>query len=51
MTKFLLGYCALAWTVAAASFDHSHANLDRVLKQHVRNARVDYAGLKARQGI
>ena len=47
MTKFLLGYCALAWTVSAASFDHSHAILDRVLKQHVRNARVDYAGLKA----
>jgi hypothetical protein len=47
MTKFLLGCCALAWTVSAAAFDHSHAALDRVLKQHVRDARVDYAALKS----
>jgi hypothetical protein len=36
-----------AWFAAAAEFDHSHAALDRVLKQRVKGERVDYAGLKA----
>ncbi len=32
---------------ATSPFDHAHGQFDRVLKQHVKNARVDYAGLKA----
>jgi hypothetical protein len=31
----------------AAEFDQSHSLFDAVLKQHVKNARVDYATLKA----
>jgi hypothetical protein len=46
MTKFLIAWCAIAGTVSVAAFDHSHEKLDRLLKQHVRNARVDYAALK-----
>jgi len=33
--------------VAAADFDQSHVIFDGVLKQYVKNARVDYAALKA----
>lgn len=32
---------------AAADFDQSHGTLERVLSRFVRDARVDYAGLKA----
>ena len=42
-----LGITLLASRAAAAEFDQSHARLDAVLKQHVKNARVDYAALKA----
>src|SRR5260370_15764935 len=42
-----LGFTVLASRAAAAEFDQSHALFDAVLKQHVKNARVDYAGLKA----
>lgn len=34
----------------AAIFDPNHALLDRTLKAHVRDALVDYVGLKARRG-
>ena len=34
-------------TARAAEFDHTHALFDRVLKQHVKNALVNYAALKA----
>jgi hypothetical protein len=42
-----LGLAVLASHAAAAEFDQSHALFDVVLKQRVKNARVDYAGLKA----
>ena len=42
-----LGSATLASPVAAAGFDQSHAIFDGVLKQYVKNARVDYASLKA----
>jgi hypothetical protein len=42
-----LGLTLLASRTAAAQFDQSHALFDAVLKQRVKNARVDYAGLKA----
>jgi len=39
---------ALASRVSAAPmFDHNHTALDRVLKQHVTDGRVNYAALKA----
>jgi len=34
----------------AGSFDHSHAAFDGVLKQYVKDAHVDYAGIKAHPG-
>jgi len=42
-----LGFTLLASRAAAAEFDQSHTLFDAVLKQYVKNARVDYAGLKA----
>lgn len=42
-----LGFALLASRAVAAEFDQSHALFDAVLKQHMKNARVDYAGLKA----
>jgi len=42
-----LSCAALASPVTAADFDQSHSLLDRVLKQYVKNARVDYAALQA----
>ncbi len=42
-----LGFALFASRAAAAEFDQSHALFDAVLKQRVKNARVDYAGLKA----
>jgi hypothetical protein len=38
---------AFGQAVAAAEFDQSHALLTRVLTQYVKDARVDYAALKA----
>ena len=46
---FMVG-AVLCWGTAleaAESFDHSHATYGRVLDKFVRDARVDYAGLKA----
>lgn len=43
-----LGFNLSCLTVFAAEFDSSHALFDAVLKQSVKDARVDYAGLKAR---
>ena len=40
------GLATLAPRSVAAEFDQSHTNFDGVLKQYVKNARVDYAGLK-----
>ena len=39
---------ALGWCVVAASmsFDHSHAQFDKVLRQHVKRGMVDYRALK-----
>ena len=52
--RVLPALCALALAgmagvacAAAAAFDPSHALLSSVLRQHVREARVDYAALKA----
>jgi len=42
-----LSCATLTSRVAAADFDQSHAIFDGVLKQYVKNARVDYAALKA----
>lgn len=44
-----LGFIMLASSAdaATADFDQSHALFDAVLKQRVKNSRVDYAGLKA----
>jgi len=42
-----LGSATLASPVAAAGFDQSHPIFDGVLKQYVKNARVDYASLQA----
>lgn len=42
-----LGFALFASRAAAAEFDQSHALFDAVLKQHVKNARVDYAALKS----
>ena len=42
-----LSCAALTSGVAAADFDQSHTIFDGVLKQYVKNARVDYAALKA----
>jgi len=42
-----LGCLSLTSRVAAADFNQSHAIFDGVLKQYVKMARVDYAGLKA----
>jgi hypothetical protein len=49
-TLWVLTTCYIAASSAAvpgADFDQSHALFDGVLKQFVRNARVDYAALKA----
>lgn len=43
-----LGCAVIASQARAADFDHSHAIFDGVLKQHVKDARVNYAALKAR---
>lgn len=42
-----LGFALFASRAAAAEFDQSHALFDAVLKQRVKNSRVDYAGLRA----
>lgn len=42
----MAAWCAVMG-VRAAEFDHTHAALHRVLKQHVRNELVDYSALKA----
>lgn len=42
-----IGLLAVVGHAAAADFDQSHARFDAVLKQRVKNSRVDYAGLKA----
>ena len=47
LVALALGSSTLASPVAAAGFDQSHAIFDGVLKQYVKNARVDYASLKA----
>lgn len=42
-----LSCATLTLRSTAADFDQSHAIFDSVLKQYVKNARVDYAALKA----
>jgi hypothetical protein len=42
-----LGGILLATPALAAEFDHTHALLDTVLAQYVKDARVDYVTLKA----
>lgn len=46
---FAVALCFVTLTLrsTAADFDQSHAIFDGVLKQYVKNARVDYAALKA----
>jgi len=52
--SFRLLSVGVAWALVLAAgvradppFDQTHAALDRVLRQHVRDGRVDYAALKA----
>lgn len=47
LCAFALGFALLASRASAAEFDQPHALFDVVLKQYVKNARVDYEGLKA----
>jgi hypothetical protein len=47
LCALLLGCVIIAAEATAAEFDRSHAPFDAVLKQFVRNARVDYAELAA----
>lgn len=46
MTTLLAALLVLVVTASAATFDRSHAQLERVLKQHVSDGRVSYAALK-----
>lgn len=46
-----LGFALLALHEVSTDFDQSHARFDAVPKEHVKNARVDYAGLKAMQRL
>ncbi len=45
---FIILFGLLSLRLTAAEFDHTHSNLTEVLKLHVKDARVDYAGLKAK---
>jgi len=48
--RFLTFFAAFLFAATAQAFDPTHAAFDRVLKQHVRDALVDYRGLKAAPG-
>ena len=47
----VMACASLTQRAAAADFDHSHALFNRVLQQHVKNARVDYAALKTHSEV
>lgn len=50
LKRFLPLFAILAISGEAHGFDHQHAAFDGVLKKHVANKEVDYAGLKAAPG-
>ena len=46
MTSILMAVLAALAAAAPADYDHTHGQLDMVLKQHVRDGLVNYAALK-----